>query len=98
MDQVTQQNAATAEESASASEEMTAQAQTLLDLVSDLESQVGGSRNDKSQKTQVSSPSRQLAKNSRNGGHGKAQDLASESVIPMGANRIVEHGESFKDF
>ncbi len=98
MDQLTQQNAATAGESAAASEDMTAQAQPLLDLVADLKSQVGGSRNDKSQKIQVSSPSRPLAKSSRDGGHGKAQDLASESVISMGANRIVEHGDSFKGF
>jgi len=107
MDQVTQQNAATAEEVSSTSEEMTAQAQTLLELIVDLESQVGGNRNGKLQNGKVnsvpganrtSSSSRQFANSRKNGGHGKTQDIAPESVIPMGENRIIEHNEELSDF
>ena len=44
MDKVTQQNAANAEESASASEELTAQAESMNDVVNDLVALVGGNR------------------------------------------------------
>jgi len=108
MDQVTQENAANAEEVSSTSEEMTAQAQTLLDLVVDLESQIGGNRRDKlengkvntagSEEIKPGSSSRQLANSRKNGGHGKAQDIATESVIPMGENRITDHNEALSDF
>jgi hypothetical protein len=43
MDKVTQSNAASAEESASASEELTAQAETMRESVRSLEALVGGS-------------------------------------------------------
>ncbi len=109
MDQVTQQNATTAEESASASEEMTAQAQTLLDLVVDLESQIGvnhknkqdgiaGDREIKPGARKVSYSSRQFANSSNNGGNGNTHGIAPESVVPMGENRITEHGQNFSDF
>ena len=107
MDQVTQQNAATAEEVSSSSEEMTAQAQTLLDLIVDLESQIGGSRKDKLQDgrnnikpgaRKTSSSSHQFANSRKNGGHGKTQGIVPESVIPMGENRIIEHNEELSDF
>ncbi|MCP4254595.1 MAG: hypothetical protein GY775_14570 [Candidatus Scalindua sp.] len=109
MDQVTQQNAATSEEVSSTSEEMTAQAQTLLELVTDLESQIGGSRKDELQDGQKNSvrhdkqikpasSSRQLAKRRKKGGQGKTQETSPESVIPMGENRISEHSEEFSDF
>jgi len=42
MDKVTQQNAANAEESASASEELTAQAESMNEIVAELVSLVGG--------------------------------------------------------
>jgi methyl-accepting chemotaxis protein len=45
MDQVTQQNAANAEESASSAEEMTSQAEQLSAMVEDLAALVGGNRN-----------------------------------------------------
>jgi methyl-accepting chemotaxis protein len=45
MDKVTQQNAAGAEESASASEEMNAQAERMKEVVGELIALVGGSRN-----------------------------------------------------
>ncbi len=108
MDQITQQNAATAEESASASEEMTAQAQTLLDLVVDLESQIGSNRKEQNRSHgrkklkpntgETSYSSLQVAKSRKNGGHGKAQEITPESVIPMGENRISEHSEEFSGF
>jgi methyl-accepting chemotaxis protein len=43
MDKITQQNAANAEESASASEELSAQAATMKDIVGELVALVGGS-------------------------------------------------------
>ena len=108
MDQVTQQNAATAEESAAASEEMTAQSQNLLELVTDLESQIGGNRKGKFQSGKVNSnrqeeikhgagktrsSSRQLATSRKNG-----EEINYESLIPMGENRIIEHDEKMSDF
>jgi methyl-accepting chemotaxis protein len=42
MDQVTQQNAASAEESAAAAEELSSQAETLKDMVGELQQIVGG--------------------------------------------------------
>ena len=108
MDHVTQQNAATAEEVSSTSEEMTAQAQTLLDLIVDLESQIGGNRKDKLQDGKVNSAvqgenkpgagkvrssSRQLASSRKNG-----ENIDSDSLIPMGENRIIEHDEKMSDF
>ena len=113
MDQVTQQNAATAEEVSSTSEEMTAQAQTLLELVVDLESQVSGTRKDKLQDgkansagyeeikpgaKKASSSTRQSANSRNNGDHGMAQEISSESVIPMGENRITDQSEALSDF
>ena len=43
MDYVTQKNAASAEESASASEELNAQAESMLDIVGELMTIIGGS-------------------------------------------------------
>jgi methyl-accepting chemotaxis protein len=45
MDKVTQQNAANAEESASASEELSAQAESMNEIVNELASLVGGNNN-----------------------------------------------------
>jgi hypothetical protein len=46
----------------------------------------------------TSSSSHQFANSRKNGGHGRAQDIAPESVIPMGENRIIEHNEELSDF
>ena len=54
MEQVTQQSAANAEESAAAAEELTAQASTLMEVVHQLSSMVGGGEaNDRNHGTQV---------------------------------------------
>ena len=111
MDHVTQQNAATAEEVASTSEEMSAQAQTLQELVDSLAVQVSGDdaskggRHNSAEHKEVepngknrSSSSPQPIHGGRNGGHEKKSDVAMESLIPMGENRIVEHKEDFSDF
>ena len=111
MDHVTQQNAATAEEVASTSEEMSAQAQTLQELVDSLAVQVsgddaskGGRHNSANHKDvepngkNHSSSSPQPTNGSRNGGQEKKSDVAMESLIPMGENRIIEHKEDFSDF
>ncbi|MBC8551343.1 MAG: hypothetical protein H8D23_16985, partial [Candidatus Brocadiales bacterium] len=38
------------------------------------------------------------ANGGRNGGHGKTQDTAMESIIPMGDNRVSEYNEKNCDF
>ena len=111
MDHVTQQNAATAEEVASTSEEMSAQAQTLQELVDSLSVQVSGDNASKGGRDisaghkeitpggqTHSSSSPQSTNSGRNGGHEKKSDVAMESLIPMGENRIIEHKEDFSDF
>jgi len=113
MDHVTQQNAATAEEVASTSEEMSAQAQTLQELVDSLSVQVSGDQKLKSQDGQdnstvhaeikpVSRKSRSAshphANDGKNGDHVKTQDTAMESIIPMGDNRVSEYNEKNCDF
>ncbi len=110
MDQVTQQNAANAEEVASTSEEMSAQAQTLLELITDLELQVNGKPKSNLQNGQdnltgheevakrVSFASYPNTKSGNNGGHGKTQKITSESIIPMGEDQIAEFNTSLDDF
>lgn len=99
MDQVTQQNAATAEEVATASEEMSAQAQTLQDQIKLLEAQVsGGKIDDRAMNTNQRQKhlQRELSTaNVKGNGHGISEP---EALIPMGENRIEEHGEHFSDF
>lgn len=53
IDQVTQQNAANSEESASASEEMNAQAYAMKDIVAELNALINGSRNSQSKAIQA---------------------------------------------
>ena len=61
MDKVTQQNAANAEESASASEEMNAQAETMDDFVRDLVAVVEGASGQRESRSQRRLPSRAIA-------------------------------------
>ncbi len=75
MDQVTQANAANAEESASASEEMNSQAAMLKDMVQELIQVVGGSNNAGSESTHTYQKS--TINNDRNRGSG-ATGLASK--------------------
>ncbi|MGR3301439.1 MAG: methyl-accepting chemotaxis protein, partial [Candidatus Scalindua sp.] len=86
-DQITQQNAASAEETASASEELSAQAQNLKEQVEMLSSHVGikeksslcGSRST----AQLPGPS-----NVKGNGNGATEP---ELLIPLKENRILEH-------
>ncbi len=93
MDQVTQQNAAAAEETASASEELSAQSQTLLEQVRVLSNEVGiedgesPGAYDNSHFNDVSQES-DLDHN----------PVDAEELIPMSANRIIEHDEKLSDF
>ncbi|MHC4267416.1 MAG: methyl-accepting chemotaxis protein [Planctomycetota bacterium] len=113
IDSVTQQNAASAEESASASEEMSAQSHTLLDLVNDLASQVGSTKKSTLQSKQGnvtghegiahtekkdSYNSHLVKKKGKNGNKDVSREIDEEKLIPMGDNRIKEHSEHFSDF
>jgi methyl-accepting chemotaxis protein len=102
MDEVTQQNAANAEETASASEELSTQAQTLMDHIKVLATQVGGSKvNEVSDTHKKSSDSQSSHRHKGNGNSIKdVQDKSKEpeALIPMSENRIPEHDERFKDF
>ncbi len=103
MDNVTQQNAATAEESASASEKMNAQAEQMKSIVDELATLVGGSRNDagsrstdiaKAPKKIVQKPLTTLAKKVKAKAvvdDHQAQAVSPEQVIPLDE-------EDFKDF
>jgi methyl-accepting chemotaxis protein len=114
MDQITQRNAANAEETASASEEMSAQTENLMDQIGVLASLVGGSGSGESrtgEKKSIRSTSSRAprvkkvmpvceVKTDVNGHSVKkiAQNVDLEAVIPMGENRIVEHSENMNDF
>ncbi|MBC8469362.1 MAG: methyl-accepting chemotaxis protein [Planctomycetes bacterium] len=76
MDKVTQQNAANAEESASASEELSAQAESMNDVVGELVALVGGAANKQSRS---SGRSRQVS-------HGAAHNTHQAS------NKTKQHG------
>ena len=103
MDKVTQSNAANAEESASASEEMNAQAEQMKVMVSELVALVGGSGNGANQEHSSAVPPAKAeihqalgvaapvkkAKSKAMVVH-KAQEVTPEQVIPM--------DEDFKDF
>ncbi len=114
MDNITQQNASNAEEVATTSDEMSSQAQILLELISDLELQVNGKySNDELQNRQGNatgheknksftkrdhSSSHQHSNGGKNGGHVTTQNLTSESILPMEESGVTEHGERFSDF
>ena len=103
MDKVTQQSAANAEESASASEELNAQAEQMQVFVADLVAVVGGRRNGGG--NHHASPGREshspvtgghkrlalTAKPSRKGGKGFAPGKRPAQVIPL-------NEEEFKNF
>ncbi len=98
IDGITQRNAANAEETASASEELSAQAQTLLDQVEILAMQVGSSVD---QKFQVSGKQHMDTNYRKPTGNVKAKSNGasrSEALIPMSKSRIDMHGEHMSDF
>jgi len=105
MDEITQQTAANAEEAASASEELAAQAETTKEQIAILSSQVGGSADDGSSTYEKPSvraraiaytPVTNRANGNGNGnGNGSSEP---EGLIPMGENRVVEQNDYMKDF
>ena len=125
MDQITQSNAANAEETASASEEMTAQSQSLMEQIETLSSLVGGkgdgvlqakddsskiNRSQREYSRQIDHRDKGVKKlvhkvspGNKEKGNGKGRQKAltktePEAVIPMGENRVIEHGKHLKDF
>ncbi|MCG8551725.1 MAG: methyl-accepting chemotaxis protein [Desulfobacterales bacterium] len=97
MDNVVQQNAANAEESASASEEMNAQAEQLRDFVSGLFELINGKKDHGTTKTlyRVKSTSHQTKTNisaNRNVLVHGPKEVASDQVIPF------DDDDKFKDF
>ena len=94
MDKVTQTNAATAEESASASEELYAQAESMQEIVMELVKMVGGqnggSRERQATKTRPSNhdtnnrrPSARQSGKTKEAGEYQIARAAADSVIPM---------------
>ena len=106
MDKVTQNNAANAEESAAAAEELNAQAETMKQSVGELLSLVGGSGGAKTSRESASSPARR-AKSSRKpmistNGHSKGNghtrvEPASAATGNQRRNEIPLDGD-FKEF
>ncbi len=99
MDKVVQQNAANAEESASASEEMNAQAEQLKDYVGDLVQLVEGVRKDSGAATGHHRPVKTVGHSSKMLGNAGKKKLAGpdkevrpEQVIPF------DEDDEFKDF
>ena len=98
MDKVVQQNAANAEESASASEEMSAQSVTLKDYVGELVMLVTGKKNQTSAvKTHhpiknISSKPKYIAKAKNKMLAGKTKEVRPNQVIPF------DDDDDFKDF
>jgi methyl-accepting chemotaxis protein len=94
MDKVTQQNAANAEESASAAEELFAQAEQMKKFVGTLTAMVGGSirgnagivKQPRTQKRTVAAASRVP----------KTREISAGQVIPMGDDDLKE--SDFADF
>ena len=74
MDSVVQQNATHAEESASASEELSAQAEQLRDYVSDLEKLVTGHKEGNQEQLALSSNQKQLPRHT---------EKQSEKLLPF---------------
>ncbi|MBC8550927.1 MAG: methyl-accepting chemotaxis protein [Candidatus Brocadiales bacterium] len=108
MDQITQQIAANSEETASASEEMSAQAQTLKDQVDILSKLVGYEAEEDGLETsghnvaQIRHEQYQPSTVKVNGNGKNFKKVPNnadlEAAIPMGENRIEEHGEHMSDF
>ncbi len=101
MDQITQQNAASAEETASSSEELAAQAQTMKEQISMLSSQVGSNGNGSTHPLQ-DKPQVTRGRTSRSTSHAftvsktttgagienRLSNIDPEEVIPMGNNGV----------
>jgi methyl-accepting chemotaxis protein len=102
MDKVTQQNAANAEESASASEELSSQAESMNDIVGDLIALAGGATAASASKTsRAQSKSRGLSRSDRVYHHiaeGPRQEVrrapsspTAENMTPLGHDDDLEH-------
>jgi methyl-accepting chemotaxis protein len=99
MDEVTQSTAANAEEAASAAEELSAQAQNTKEQIAILSAQVGGSADGELHTYEKAPLSTGTVSNmpeiSKVNGNGATE---SETLIPLGENRVEEHSEYMKDF
>ncbi|MBW2078274.1 MAG: chemotaxis protein, partial [Deltaproteobacteria bacterium] len=102
MDKVTQANAANAEESASASEEMSAQAQELQGMLAEFK--LKGQDSGRKQKA-LDAPKEQRAGNLKKAAHAgkkakgekaKAKEVTADKIIPMDDDKADDAG--FKDF
>ncbi len=96
MDKVTQQNAANAEESAAASEEMNAQANQMMNYVGDLNKLIGGKISGASD-NQSSIISRNITTSgtSKTATHLKAPIALQSEISP---NQVIPMDDDFKDF
>ena len=107
MDRVTQSNAATAEESAAASQELNAQAATQKDAVASLTAMVSGGASP-AEPTYSQSPApaplkrpntaKRPAKNGSNGHRNRHHLGQSNLTVPVGAHRGIPMEGDFKDF
>jgi len=101
MDKVTQQNAANAEESASASEELTGQAESMNDIVAELVLLAGGtSRRSSSTSSQTPARQRQLGQSdhilhtiatSENKQKPRGSKAHQKTTIPLNDNDDMDH-------
>jgi methyl-accepting chemotaxis protein len=95
MDKVTQQNAAGAEECASASEELSAQAETVRSTVNDLVAVVGGSRTAARTVTRAADTGRQAKRAHAAVAHLHKEPPAATATAPAkaGSQKRSAHGE-----
>ena len=102
MDKVTQQNAANAEESASASEELNAQAESMLEIVTDLVKLVEGANAETSRRQQRKAPMRKLPAG-KSAPKARPRELPPNSKARSGgkvfkADEVIPFDEDFNDF
>ncbi|MCK4849936.1 MAG: hypothetical protein KAT11_01225, partial [Phycisphaerae bacterium] len=88
MDKITQQNSANAEESAGASEELSAQAQSMNSVVTELLALVGGSAVDEQPRTPAAGPRRRLNITVDHDAAKRAHDLLNRNRSLFGTDRI----------
>ena len=88
MDKITQQNSANAEESAGASEELSAQAQSMNSAVTELLALVGGSAPDGQPRTPAAGPGRRLNITVDHDAAKRAHDLLNRNRSLFGTDRV----------
>ncbi|MBI5832499.1 MAG: hypothetical protein HZB16_09365, partial [Armatimonadetes bacterium] len=98
MDQVTQSNAANAEESASSSEELNAQARELQDMVNMLIGIVHGADGQHSAAPALAAPRRSSAAGPSLGGQSKMKSIAAARASSPSASSVLPLDDSDLDF